>query len=137
MNKVQLVGRLTKDPEVRHTGGDNSMTVGKYTLAVDRKFKKEGGATADFIPCTVFGRGAEFAEKYYSKGAKVDVVGRLQTDSYKNKDGETVYTWGVIVEEQGWPDNAKKATTEETKQKTDADGFVDIPEDIGDELPFA
>lgn len=93
MNKVILVGRLTRDPEIRYTSGQNQTVVGRYTLAVDRRYKKEGDEqTADFINCVTFGRGAEFAEKYLHQGTKIAVVGRIQTGSYTNKDGQRVYT---------------------------------------------
>ena len=93
MNKVILVGRLTRDPEIRYTSGQNQTAVGRYTLAVDRRYKKEGDEqTADFINCVTFGRGAEFAEKYLHQGTKIAVVGRIQTGSYTNRDGQKVYT---------------------------------------------
>ena len=98
MNKVVLVGRLTRDPEVRYSQGDSSTAVGRYTLAVDRRFKRDNDATADFIPCVVFGRSAEFAEKYFRQGMRVSVSGRIQTGSYVNKDGNKVYTTEVVVE---------------------------------------
>lgn len=97
MNKVILIGNLVRDVETRQAG---STTVGKYTVAVTRRFKKQGEADADFISCVVFGKSAEFAEKYFKKGTKVAVTGRIQTGSYKNKDGVTVYTTDIIVEEQ-------------------------------------
>ena len=92
MNKVILMGRLTRDPEVRYSAGDNSMAIARYTLAVDRRFKRDGEATADFIGCVAFGRSAEFAEKYFRQGLKVVVSGRIQTGSYTNRDGQKVYT---------------------------------------------
>ena len=100
MNKAVLVGRLTRDPEVRYSQGDNTTAVARYTVAVDRRFKRDGEPTADFIPCVVFGRSAEFAEKYFRQGMRVSVSGRIQTGSYTNKDGMKVYTTEVIVEEQ-------------------------------------
>lgn len=101
MNKVILVDRLTRDPEIRYTSGQNQTAVGRYTLAVDRRYKKEGDEqTADFINCVTFGRGAEFAEKYLHQGTKIAVVGRIQTGSYTNKDGQRVYTTDVVAEEQ-------------------------------------
>ena len=87
MNKVILMGRLTRDPEVRYTTGENSLVIARYTLAVDRKIRKDGDATADFIPCVVFGRSAEFVEKYFRKGLKITIAGRIQTGSYTNRDG--------------------------------------------------
>ena len=88
MNKVVLVGRLTRDPEVRYSQGDNATAVARYTLAVDRRFRRDGEPTADFIPCVIFGRSAEFAEKYFHQGMRVSISGRIQTGSYTNKDGE-------------------------------------------------
>ena len=100
MNKAILMGRLTRDPEVRYTSGENSLAIARYTLAVDRKIRKDGDATADFIPCVVFGRSAEFVEKYFRKGLKIAIVGHVQTGSYTNRDGQNVYTTEVVVEEQ-------------------------------------
>ena len=101
MNKVILMGRLTRDPEVRYSAGENATAVARYTLAVDRRFRREGSdQTADFIGCVAFGRSAEFAEKYFRQGLKVVVTGRIQTGSYTNKDGVKVYTTDVVVEDQ-------------------------------------
>ena len=100
MNKVMLIGRLTREPEVRYSQGENASAVARYTLAVDRRFKREGDATADFISCVCFGKLAEFAEKYLHQGVKIAVTGRIQTGSYTNKDGVKVYTTDVVVEEQ-------------------------------------
>lgn len=99
MNKAILIGRLTRDPEVRYSQGSNT-AVARYTIAVDRKFKKDGEPTADYIPCVVFGRQAEFAEKYFRKGMKVVISGRITTGSYTNRDGQKVYTTEITVEEQ-------------------------------------
>ena len=96
MNKVILMGRLTRDPEVRYTSGENSLAIARYTLAVDRKIRKDGDATADFIPCVVFGRSAEFVEKYFRKGLKITIAGRIQTGSYTNRDGQKVYKAKVL-----------------------------------------
>ncbi len=100
MNKVVLVGRLTRDPEVRYSQGDSATAVARYTIAVDRRFKRDNEPTADFIPCVIFGRSAEFAEKYFRQGMRVAISGRIQTGSYTNKDGVKVYTTEVIVEDQ-------------------------------------
>ena len=100
MNKVILMGRLTRDPEVRYSAGESGTAIARYTLAVDRRFKREGEATADFISCVSFGRTAEFAEKYFRQGLKVLVAGRIQTGSYTNNSGQKVYTTDVVVEEQ-------------------------------------
>lgn len=132
MNKVILMGRLTKDPDVRNTGDDSSKAVAKYTLAVDRKFKRDGEDNADFINCTVFGKGAEFAEKYLSKGTKLVVIGRIQTGSYTNKEGQRVYTTDVIVEEQEFAESKNSSN----RQPAGSDGFMNIPDDIGEDVPF-
>ena len=101
MNKVILMGRLTRDPEVRYTQGDNQMAIARYTLAVDRRFNRNGDEnTADFISCVAFGKSGEFAERYLRKGTKIAVTGRIQTGSYTNKDGVKVYTTDVVVEDQ-------------------------------------
>lgn len=100
MNKVILMGRLTRDPDVRYTTGENPLAIAGYTLAVDRRFHKDGEATADFISCVVFGRAAEFAEKYFRQGLKITISGRIQTGSYTNREGRKVYTTEIVVEEQ-------------------------------------
>ena len=101
MNKVILMGRLTRAPEVRYSAGDNSMAIARYTLAVDRRFRRDGNdQSADFIGCVAFGRSAEFAEKYLRQGTKLVVTGRIQTGSYTNRDGQKVYTTDVVVEDQ-------------------------------------
>ena len=144
MNKVILVGRLTRDPEIRYTSGQNQTAVGRYTLAVDRRYKKEGDEqTADFINCVTFGRGAEFAEKYLHQGTKIAVVGRIQTGSYTNKDGQRVYTTDVVAEEQEFAesksasDNAGGfAPADRPSPSSAGDGFMNIPDGIDEELPF-
>ncbi len=100
MNKVILMGRLTRDPEVRYSQGDSASAVARYTLAVDRRFRRDGEASADFINCVVFGKQAEFAERYLRQGVKIAVTGRIQTGSYTNRDGQRVYTTDVVIEEQ-------------------------------------
>ena len=138
MNKVVLMGRLTKDPEVRYTQGEN-MAVARYTLAVSRRFKKDNEQTADFIPCVAFGKAAEFAEKYFHKGMQVTVSGRIQTGSYTNKDGQKVYTTDVILEEQEFAESKPKQQDKKPNaQYADSgDGFMNIPDGIDEELPFA
>lgn len=153
MNKVILIGRLTRDPEVRYSVGEGSMAIASYTLAVDRRRRQNAGPdeqTADFIRCTAFGRTAEFAEKYLKKGTKILVQGRIQTGSYTNKDGQTVYTTDVIVDEHEFVES-KNASSQgadfgggnavfsgQTSQPADvADGFMPIPDGIDEELPFA
>ena len=139
MNKVVLMGRLTRDPEVRWTQGEKPLCLAKYTLAVDRRFKREGEASADFINCTAFGKSAEFTEKYLRKGTKIAVTGRIQTGSYTNKEGQKVYTTDVVVEEQEFAES-KNSAPQDTRPKpdpmTDTDGFMSIPDGIDDELPF-
>jgi single-strand DNA-binding protein len=138
VNKFVGLGRLTKDPEVRYSQGENPSTVSKITLAIDRKFKRDGEQSADFINCVAFGKTAEFQEKYFHKGTKVAIVGRLQTGSYTNKDGQKVYTTDVIVEEQEFAES--KGSGGESENRTDTgigDGFMNIPDGIDDEqLPF-
>lgn len=138
MNKAILVGRLTRDPEVRYSQGENATAVARYTIAVDRRFKRDGESPADFIPCVVFGRSAEFAERYFRKGLRISVSGRIQTGSYTNKDGVKVYTTEVIVEEQEFAESrAEQNGRGCAKDQADsADGFMNIPDGIDDELPF-
>ena len=138
MNKVILMGRLTRDPEVRYSSGDNQMAIARYSLAVDRRGRREGndGQTADFINCVAFGRAGEFAEKYFHKGIKVLVTGRIQTGSYTNKDGQKVYTTDVIIEEQEFAESKKSQGYPEPGNAS-ADGFTDIPTGLtGNDLPF-
>ena len=147
MNKVILMGRLTRDPEVRYSQGESAITIAKYTLAVDRRFRREGSdQTADFIGCVAFGKQAEFAEKYFHQGTKIAITGRIQTGSYTNKDGQRVYTTDVVVEEQEFAES--KAASEQSRYQQSApaarpepsmaagDGFMNIPDGIDEELPF-
>lgn len=136
MNKVILIGRLTRDPEIKHVEGESPMTIGRYTLAVDKRGKqKEGQPTADFISCVAFGRNGEFAEKYLKQGVKIAVTGRIQTGKYTNKEGQTVYTTDVIVDEHEFVESKK--TSEETQEEPQAGaGYMDIPEGIEQDLPF-
>ena len=135
MNKVILMGRLTRDPVVRYSQGENSMAIARYTLAVDRRFKREGEPNADFIYCVVFGKSAEFTEKYCRQGLRITISGRIQTGSYTNKDGVKVYTTEVVVEEQEFAQS--KAASDNTNQQTGSDGFMNIPDGIDEELPFS
>ena len=109
MNKVILMGRLTRDPEIRYSQGDNAMAIGRYTLAVDRRLKRDSEAGADFINCVTFGRSAEFAEKYLRQGTKVVVSGRIQTGSYTNRDGQKVHTTEVVIEDQEFAESKNAA----------------------------
>ena len=147
MNKVVLVGRLTRDPEVRYSQGDSATAVARYTLAVDRRFKRDNEPTADFIPCVVFGRSGEFAEKYFRQGMRVSISGRIQTGSYTNKDGVKVYTTEVIVEDQEFAESRAESeanrgsslqqSAPSPSPSVDAgDGFMNIPDGIDEELPF-
>lgn len=132
-NKIILMGRLTCDPASRQAGDS---TVVRYRIAVDRKFKREGEPEADFFNCTVFGKGAEFAEKYLKKGMKVYLTGRIQSDDYTNKDGQKVYSWQVIVEEQEFAES-KAASAESTASAPAKDNaFVNVDTGFEDELPF-
>lgn len=142
MNKVILMGRLTRDPDVRYTHGDNSMCISRYTLAVDRRFKRDGQDTADFIPCAAFGKVGEFAEKYLKKGTKIAVTGRIQTGSYTNKDGQKVYTTEIVVEEQEFAESkvaqSGQQNTQPAREEESMDGFMNIPDGLDEEeLPFA
>lgn len=137
MNKVILMGRLTRDPEIRYSQGSNPIAVAKYTLAVDRRFKRDGEPTADFVNCLCFGKSAEFTEKYFQQGMRVTIFGRIQTGSYTNKAGVKVYTTEVVVEEQEFAESKNASRASNNNQAApDKDGFMDIPDDIGDELPF-
>ena len=143
MNKAILMGRLTRDPEVRYTSGENSLAIARYTLAVDRKIRKDGDATADFIPCVVFGRSAEFVEKYFRKGLKIAIVGHVQTGSYTNRDGQNVYTTEVVVEEQEFSESknsgsgSSQQNAPQPSPDVGQDGVMNIPDGIEEELPFS
>ena len=146
MNKVILMGRLTRDPEVRYGTGENSTAVARYTIAVDRRFKRDGEQNADFIGCVAFGRNAEFAEKYLRQGTKIVLTGRIQTGSYTNRDGQKVYTTDIVVEEQEFAESKNASGnngggyTQEDRPapgNASADGFMDIPTGLtGNDLPF-
>ena len=138
MNKVVLMGRLTRDPEVRYSQGDNATVVGRYTLAVERRYKKDGEPTADFIPCVVFGRSAEFTEKYFRQGIRVSISGHIQTGSYTNKDGVKVYTTVVIVEEQEFAESKSesKNISNPVEESSADNGFMNLTDEYDDELPF-
>ena len=145
MNKVILMGRLTRDPEVRYSQGENSTAIARYTLAVDRRFKRDGEQTADFINCVVFGKSAEFTERYFRQGMRVVVCGRIQTGSYTNKDGVKVYTTEVVVENQEFAESknaqgnggyANAGQSAAPAPMPADDGFMNIPDGI-EELPFS
>ena len=159
MNKVILMGRLTRNPDVRYSQGEKATCVARYTLAVNRRFKREGDQDADFIGCVAFGRQGEFAEKYLKQGTKVVISGRIQTGSYTNRDGVKVYTTDVVVEEQEFAESKAVAagygggyqpngygepmaepqptmTSRPVPSEAVGDGFMTIPEGIEEELPF-
>lgn len=135
MNKVILLGRLTRDPDVRYSSGPDPKAVARYTLAVDRRFKQDGQQNTDFISCVAFGRQAEFAEKYLRKGIKIAATGRIQTGSYTNREGNKVYTTDVVIEEQEFAES-KASTDAQTTPSEIGDGFMNIPEGIDEEIPF-
>ncbi|MEE0919825.1 MAG: single-stranded DNA-binding protein [Lachnospiraceae bacterium] len=152
MNKAILMGRLTRDPEVRYSQGESPMAIARYTLAVDRRFNRNGDEnTADFISCVAFGKAGEFAEKYFRKGTKIAVTGRIQTGSYTNKDGVKVYTTDVVVEEQEFAEsknsNGNSGAVADNSfggfgggsapsASAVGDGFMNIPDGLDEELPF-
>ena len=148
MNKVVLMGRLTRDPDVRYSQGENSTAVARFTLAVDRRFARRDGndqQTADFIGCVAFGRTAEFVERYFRQGMRMTMSGRIQTGSYTNRDGQKVYTTDVVAEEvefaesknsSGGGDNSGFRQTAAPRPSAAADGFMNIPDGIDEELPF-
>ena len=153
MNKVILMGRLTRDPMVRYSQGEKPMAVARYTLAVDRRFKREGEPTADFISCVAFGKQGEFAEKYLRKGTKIAVSGRIQTGSYTNRDGVKVYTTDVIVVDQEFAESKAASdrsrasfsmeepdmgdrSAEPDMAKAPSDGFMNVPDGLEENLPF-
>ena len=144
MNKVILMGRLTRDPEIRYSQGEKATEIARYTLAVDRRFKRDGDQTADFINCIAFGKLGEFAEKYLRQGTKITVCGRIQTGSYTNRDGVKVYTTDVVVEEQEFAESKSKQQSNTQAGPSpygpapeSGDGFMNIPDGVEDEgLPF-
>lgn len=142
MNKVILMGRLTRDPEVRYSQAAEPLAIARYTLAVDRRFQRRDNSgneqNADFISCIAFGKNAEFAEKYLKQGTKIAIVGRIQTGSYTNKDGNKVYTTDVVVEEHEFCESRQGGNTQDSPKPMPADaGFMDIPSGLtGADLPF-
>lgn len=141
MNKIILMGRLTRDPETMYSQGDSTMAIAKFTLAVDRRFKRQGEPDADFFNCTAFRKQAEFVQNYLKQGTKVVLSGRVQNDNYTNKDGVKVYSVQIIVEEIEFAES-KAASSDgydapPVQSQNVNDGFVDIPQSLADELPFA
>ena len=145
MNKVILMGRLTREPDVRYSQGESSMAIARYTLAVDRRFNRGDENNTDFINIVAFGKAGEFAEKYFRKGTKVLVTGRIQTGSYTNKDGVKVYTTDVVAEDQEFAESKNNSGTDggfagsqtsAAPMASVSDGFMNIPDGIDEELPF-
>lgn len=141
MNKVILMGRLTRDPDVRYLqNADGTMAVARYTLAVERKYQKNdnnNGQNADFISCVAFGKFGEIAEKYFHQGTKLVIQGHIQTGSYTNKEGQKVYTTDVIIEDQEFAESKSSANSNSRLEpNSQADGFMNIPDGENDELPF-
>ena len=137
MNKIILIGRLTRDPEIRYSTNDNNTAIARYTLAVNRPFRKNGEQQADFLPCIALGKTAEFAEKYLAKGMRVAIEGCIQTGSYTNQEGQKIYTTDVVVERQEFlekrADNGQQSPDNANNYD---DRFMDIPDGIDEELPF-
>ena len=151
MNKVIMMGRLTRDPEVRYSQGANATAVCRYSIAVDRRFKRDGEPDADFFNCTVFGKDAEFAEKYFKQGTKIVITGRVENDNYTNKDGQKVYGTRILVEEQEFAESKNAASSNGSgngfggnfgnggsapSASSAGDGFMNIPDGVDEELPF-
>ena len=142
MNKVVLIGRLTRDPEVRYTQGENPICIARYSLAVDRRIKKEGEQSADFISCVAFGKSAEFVEKYLKQGIKIAITGRIQTGSYTNRNGQKVYYTEVVAEEHEFAQSKTDESAGQPDPKPEpmpepgTDDFMSIPDGIEEELPF-
>lgn len=148
MNKVEMMGRMVRDPEVRYSQGANATAVARFTIAVNRRYKREGEPDADFFSCVAFGKAAEFIEKYFKQGKMIAIVGRVENDNYTNKDGQKVYGTRISIDECffcGDSNGSSETTTSDSnggnkaaqKPKTDKNGFMDIPEGVNDELPFA
>lgn len=132
MNKIILMGRLTRNPEVRYSTGETSVAIARFSLAVDRRFKRQGEAEADFFNCTAFGKQGEFVEKYLQQGTKILLTGRVQNDNYTNREGQKVYSVQIIAEELEFAESKGKSE----QQETNNDGFMNIPDGLSEELPF-
>ena len=143
MNKIIIMGRLTRDPDIRYTQGENQTAIARFSLAVDRRWKREGEPDADFFNCTAFGRQAEFAEKYLKKGTKIAITGRVQNDNYTDRNGQKVYSIQIMVEEMEFAEskskNAEAGQQDRSSERPsyEGDGFMTIPEGTEDELPFS
>ena len=134
MNSVQIIGRLTRDPEIRYTDGGAS--IARFVLAVDRRFKQENGADADFINIVSFGKTAEFIEKYFHKGMKITLNGRIQTGSYTDKDGKKVYTTDVVAENVEFCESKGTSSNNDAPAPASDGDFMSVPDGIDEELPF-
>ena len=140
MNKIILLGRLTRDPEIRYSQGENSMAIARFTLAVNRRYKRQGEPEADFFNCTAFGKQAEFVQNYLKQASKILLSGRVQNDNYTNKEGQKVYSVQIMVEELEFAEskgNSDSGTQQQATPQTETNGFMTIPEGLEEELPFA
>ena len=142
MNSVQLIGRLTRDPDVRYSNGETAIAIARFTVAVDRRIKKDSENNADFINCIAFGKTGEVVEKYFRKGQRIALNGRIQTGSYTNNEGQKIYTTGVIAENIEFVESKNSSSGYDSSSKPDpsqasVDGFMDIPDNVDDQgLPF-
>lgn len=143
MNKVILLGNLTRDPEIRYSQGEKQMAVARFSLAVNRRFAKDGETNADFLNCTAFGKTAEFVEKYFRQGSRMSLVGRIENNNYTNKNGEKVYSVQIMVEEVEFAERKSSQSNNQTKNQNQQaqtnggdDDFMNIPDGIEDGLPF-
>lgn len=139
MNKVILLGNLTRDPEIRYSQGEKQMAVARFSLAVNRRFAKDGETNADFLNCTAFGKTAEFVEKYFRQGSRMSLVGRIENNNYTNKNGEKVYSVQIMVEEVEFAERKSSQNDVGNQQQTQQNGdddFMNIPDGIEDGLPF-
>lgn len=143
MNKIIIMGRLTRDPDIRYTQGENQTAIARFSLAVDRRWKREGEPDADFFNCTAFGRQAEFVEKYLKKGTKIAITGRIQNDNYTDRNGQKVYSVQIMVEEMEFAESKSKNVEAGQQDRSserpsyEGNGFMTIPEGTEDELPFS
>lgn len=140
MNKIILLGRLTRDPEIRYSQGENSTAIARFTIAANRRYKREGEPEADFFNCTAFGKQAEFVEKYLKQATKILLSGRVQNDNYTNKEGQKVYSVQIMVEELDFAESkgtSDTGTQQQATPQTDNNGFMNIPAGLEEELPFA
>lgn len=137
MNKVILIGRLTRDPNVSYASNKDNTAIARFNLAVDRRIKNENQPSADFISCVAFGKSAEFAEKYLRQGTKIGLEGRIQTGSYTNKEGQKIYTTDVVVEQMEFAESKNSQSQSPAPSTASDSGFMNIPDGLDEELPFA